>query len=211
MSSHGRAGWSAFLACAATLGLAACNGGPASSPPHDQATNEGGRVASAPYGGGSGANDSGATRASYAPDPRRERVPLVEGKPMWAANRLHTAQENAQYQFERDGTDFGAGSVEDFVSKVHAFVDKPPADVLTLTRANGDRLLYDQHGNVFAVVTKDGAPRTMFKPRDGEAYWEVQKQRVAAEANGSSDSYRANGDRSYGRKGSGAGGSDDQG
>jgi pyocin large subunit-like protein len=39
-------------------------------------------------------------------DARREPVALVNGKPMWAANRRHTAQENANYQFQRDGADF---------------------------------------------------------------------------------------------------------
>ena len=36
-----------------------------------------------------------------------------------------------------------------------------------IDRANGDALLYDAKSNTFAVVTKAGAPRTMFKPRDG--------------------------------------------
>ncbi len=65
------------------------------------------------------------------------------------------------------------------MAKAHAFVDAPPKGVLTLTRANGDRLMYDPKGNVFAVADKDGAPRTLFKPRDGHAYWEQQKQAVA--------------------------------
>ena len=210
MSSQGRAVWSALLASAAVLGLSACNGGPARSPAHNQAAGGEPRVASTPSSVGPDAGYAAETRTSYTSDrddPRRQPTPLVDGKPMWAANRLHTAQENAQYQFERDGADFGAGSVDDFVTKVHAFVDKPPADVLTLTRANGDRLIYDKRDNVFAVVSKAGAPRAMFKPRDGEAYWEVQKERVAAEASaGGGD---ANG-RYYGRKASG-GSSDDQG
>jgi pyocin large subunit-like protein len=132
-------------------------------------------------------------------------VKLVHGKPMWAANRRHSADENAEYQFDRDGADFGARSVDDFVTKVHAFVDHPPAGAQTLVRTNGDKLIYDSKANVFAVVTKDGAPRTMFKPRDGAAYWDQQKERVAEEGkDGGSDSgagyhrrYRArNSDRS---------------
>jgi hypothetical protein len=35
--------------------------------------------------------------------------------------------------------------------------------------------MYDPKGNLFAVVDKDGAPRTLFKPRDGAAYWDQQK------------------------------------
>jgi hypothetical protein len=37
--------------------------------------------------------------------------------------------------------------------------------------------MYDPKGNVFAVASKAGAPRTMFKPDDGMAYWEEQKAR----------------------------------
>jgi pyocin large subunit-like protein len=166
-------------------------------------------MASAGYTSSSGgASTRSASYAEDRADPRRQPIPMVKGKPMWAANRQHTAQENAEYQFEHDGPDFGATSVDDFVTKVHAFVDKPPQDVMTLTRANGDRLLYDTHSNVFAVVTKDGAPRTMFKPRTGEAYWEEQKAREAAQA----ERADAGGGRGYYRgKSSGASGSDDQG
>jgi pyocin large subunit-like protein len=117
-------------------------------------------------------------------DQRDASVPLVDGKPMWAANRKHSAQDNAQYQFAKNGGDFGARSESDYVAKVHAFIERPPSDVETLDRQNGDRLIYDAKANVFAVVSKDGAPRTMFKPRDGASYWAQQKDREAKRAAG---------------------------
>lgn len=112
--------------------------------------------------------------SSYA---SRAPVPMVDGKPMWAANRRHSAEENAQFQFAKNGEDFGARTETDYVAKVHAFLERPPSDVETIDRRNGDRLLYDPKDNVFAVVSKDGAPRTMFKPRDGASYWTQQKDR----------------------------------
>ena len=36
------------------------------------------------------------------------------------------------------------------------------------------------------MVTKDGAPRTTFKPRDGAAYWAQQKSRETARARSNS-------------------------
>jgi pyocin large subunit-like protein len=111
------------------------------------------------------------TYASRAP------VPMVDGKPMWAANRRHSAEENAQFQFAKNGEDFGARTETDYVAKAHAFVERPPSDTETIDRRNGDRLLYDPRQNVFAVVSRDGAPRTMFKPRDGATYWTQQKDR----------------------------------
>ena len=99
-----------------------------------------------------------------------------DGKPMWASNRTRGGEENAQKQFERNGSDFSAASLDDYVKKAHAFVDSPPKTVLTVARRNGDVLFYDPKANVFAVADREGAPRAMFKPRDGMTYWQQQKQ-----------------------------------
>jgi len=156
--------------------LAACDGGPASQPARPEA------AAEARQGpGGAAAVDvaSAAADAADGPapsvDPRTQPVPLVDGKPMWAPSRRRTAEEAATRQFERNGDAFGARSLEDYVRKAQAFVTAPPAGSETVTRPNGDRLIYDPKGNIFAVASKDGAPRAMFKPDDGAAYWEKTK------------------------------------
>jgi len=112
-------------------------------------------------------------------DPREAPVRLVAGKPFWAANRTRTAEENAQRAFERNGEAFGAASLDAYVATAHRFVSNPPKGAETLQRANGDTLIYDPTANVFAVVSKAGAPRALFKPDDGPAYWDVQKAREA--------------------------------
>jgi pyocin large subunit-like protein len=169
------------IALLAALGgcvaLAACDNGPsavagkqaagtqmaeASAPPRDTA-------AAGTEGGG------GEPRVDHRQDP----VKLVDGKPMWSASRRYSAEENAERAFDRNGRDFGAGDLDAFVKKAHAFVERPPKGTLTLTRANGDKMFYDPKGNVFAVASRAGAPRTMFKPDDGMAYWEAQKTREA--------------------------------
>ena len=111
-----------------------------------------------------------------------EPVRELDGRPIWSASRRGGAEENARRAFDRNGEAFGARDLDDFVRKAHAFIEKPPAGTQRLTRANGDVLLYDPKGNVFAVATRDGAPRTMFKPDDGAAYWEEQKARQARQA-----------------------------
>ena len=162
---------------AVAMALAACNGKPSAvansgqSPPAAYGSN------TPPPGATGGQGSYGGSLAST--DPRDQPVPQVDGKPMWAANRKHTAEENAQYQFAKNGGDFGAKSESDYVRKAHSFVERPPGSAETLERSNGDKLIYDPGGNVFAVVTKDGAPRTMFKPRDGASYWTQQKAREA--------------------------------
>jgi pyocin large subunit-like protein len=127
-------------------------------------------------------------------DPRDGPQPQHDtGGPVWAANSRYTAEEAAQRQFERNGEVFGADTVEEYVDQAHAFIDKPPAGVERATRSrNGDQLMYDPKSNTFAVATRDGAPRTMFKPDDGAAYWAEQKQQAAG---GRSARNRDNDDR----------------
>jgi hypothetical protein len=180
----------------AAFGLGACDGAPSAVAARDHGANaamgplgQGGGLQSAGQGGGQGAAVQaaaydGGTR-SYAGDQTRSATPSTtdldaeapryQGKPIWAANRMHSSQDNADYQFKKNGADVGASSEDDFIAKAHAFVDHPPEGSETLKRANGDTLVYDAKDNLFAVVAKDGAPRTLFKPRDGATYWATQK------------------------------------
>lgn len=91
------------------------------------------------------------------------------------ANRRETVDEKVQRLYQRNGADFGARSAEEFLVKVTDFTTRPPAGTETATRPNGDTLLYQASTNTFAVVARDGTPRTMFKPDDGPAYWAEQK------------------------------------
>ena len=176
-------GASAFSALA-FLSLAACDGAPSAIPARSHAAGDTAdrRLAdSSPEGGNVrqstryNAPDAGARSEAQAD------TPLFHGKPIWAANKNHSGQENADYHFKRDGEVFDSKSEDDFLTKVHGFIDNPPQGVLTLTRSNGDKLMYDPKGNIFAVADKNGAPRTLFKPKDGQAYWDKQKD---AEAKG---------------------------
>ncbi len=131
------------------------------------------------------ATDTGGGDSGRRSDPRDAPVKLVAGKPYWAANRTRSAEENAQRSFERNGATFEAKSADDYVAKVHAFISDPPKGAETLKRSNGDLLIYDPKDNVFAVVSREGAPRTMFKPDEGAAYWDEQKSREARRASAS--------------------------
>jgi pyocin large subunit-like protein len=124
--------------------------------------------------------DAAYDRPDAVQDRRAAPVPEIDGKPMWSASRRYSAQESAQRAFEKNGQDFGARDLDDYVRQAHAFVDSPPKGVQTLARANGDTLFYDPKANVFAVANRDGAPRTLFKPREGAAYWTEQKSREAS-------------------------------
>lgn len=163
---------------AATAVLAACDNGPSAvrskGAAQSAAASAGGADDRSRYAGRDRGGEAG---RELGVDHRKDEVKLVEGKPMWSPSKRFSAEENAQRAFERNGEAFGARSIDQYVKKAHAFVDHPPAGTLTLTRANGDTLFYDPKANVFAVASKDGAPRTMFKPDDGRAYWDKQKDR----------------------------------
>ena len=192
------------LAAAGCLALVACSRGDGSGQ-------------SAASGGGASQTGLASDRAyagergggGYGAREDRGPVPLFHGEPLWSENRSHSAKENAEYHFEQAGGDLGAKTLDDFLTKVHRFGDHPPAGTLKLVRANGDRLLYDPKANLFAVFTRQGAPRTVFKPGDGMAYWTEQKAREQARASGG-DSGGARGGYGGGRYGR-SGGSGDQG
>lgn len=148
--------------------LAGCDGGASAVPVHRAET-------SLPVP----AVAEGSFEAPASTAARAAAVRRIDGKPVWSASRRFTAEQNAARNFERNGADFGAGTLDAYVSKAHAFVTKPPRGAQTLTRRNGDTLIYDPAGNVFAVATRDGAPRTMFKPDEGAAYWAKVKAREA--------------------------------
>lgn len=160
-----------LAASASLLMLSACDNGPSAVQP-----------AQAPAGAPS-ADAAGQDAVARAPGPDarsgRSPVPQVDGRPMWSETQRYTAQENAERAYARNGETFGAASLDDFVRKAHAFVNSPPAGAETLRRGNGDTLIYDPQANIFAVATAQGAPRTMFKPDNGRAYWEEQKTREA--------------------------------
>lgn len=165
------------------LGLAACDAGPSAVPARDHSAS--GAPVAAQARPQISAEASAPQPAAPAPITASVQAVLVDGKPIWSSNRQMTAEQNAQAHFEKDGADFGARTVEEFVAKAHAFTERPPRGTLKMTRPNGDRLLYDPGANVFAVVTRTGAPRTLFKPRNGAAYWEQQKKVEAARNGGS--------------------------
>jgi pyocin large subunit-like protein len=169
-----KAMWLAGAASALLL-LAGCDGGPSAVAARDHSAGAAQAAAEIPSERESARREEGASVA-------RVSTPTVDGKPLWSATRKLSAEENAERVFERNGEDFDAADLDAFVKKAHAFVDHPPKGAETLKRANGDVLIYDAKSNTFAVATKDGAPRTMFKPRDGAAYWDEQKSREEGRA-----------------------------
>lgn len=154
----------AALAVVATGVLAGCDNGASAVETRDR-TGEAALAAGAPDGAAGGASSSaagGTGAGAAAPTPV-------------TANRRETADAKVERLYRTNGADFGARSADDYLARMRAFTGSPPRDVDTARRPNGDTLYYQASTNTFAVVDRDGVPRTMFKPRDGAAYWEKEK------------------------------------
>lgn len=102
-------------------------------------------------------------------------APPEKAKPVLTANRRETVDAKTARLFERNGADFGSATAADYLAKVQAFTERPPSGTERVERPNGDVLLYQASTNTFAVVSREGVAKTMFKPRDGAAYWAEQK------------------------------------
>ena len=135
--------------------------------------------------------DSGGSAVETRDRPAAEPVALIsaeasesemeaapEAKPPVTANRRETADAKVQRLYERNGAAFGAKSADDYLQKVRTFTETTPRGTETVKRPNGDTLYYQAATNTFAVVDRNGVPRTMFKPDDGPAYWAQQKERA---------------------------------
>ena len=159
----------AVWAAVGVAGLAGCGGEELAEPARDHSRPE---VAQAPQEAEPAVQRAVARSTTQAAE--RAETRRIAGRPMWADNRRYSAEENASYQYEQHGAELEARDLDDFLRKAHRFVNTPPEGALTLTRANGDRLVYDPKSGLFGVVRDDGAPRTVFRPEDGEAYWASQ-------------------------------------
>lgn len=142
------------MTCVALAALAGCDNGGSAVETRDRAGTAGVALTSA---------EAPAITAVEAP------------KTVVTANKRETVDAKVQRLYERNGASFGARSAEDYMAKVQAFAANPPRDADMAERPNGDRLYYQASTNTFAVVSRNGVARTMFKPDDGAAYWAKQK------------------------------------
>lgn len=188
-----RAPWLALLAIG--MGLAACDAGPSAVMQDGKGQSVEATQPQKPEAAAkpdASASDLSAAAppgyVAYTPPQMGKALPLPSGAravitgtdygdwPLWSQSRKYSADDNAHYQYAHHGTEIGATSYADFLAMVHGFVHNPPKGTQTLKRRNGDTLYYNARENVFAVMTKTGAPRILFRPRDGADYWEQQKQ-----------------------------------
>jgi hypothetical protein len=99
----------------------------------------------------------------------------------WSGANKFNGVENAFKQWEKHSKNFPElRNAKEYVDLARNFVTYPPAGTISKTRANGDQLFYYPRTNIFAVKTKEGVPKTIFKPKTGKKYWDnlIKKERL---------------------------------
>ena len=92
--------------------------------------------------------------------------------PLWSSTKSKSAVENAFGHWSKHKGEFPElQNAKQYAEKAKDFLTNPPKGSLTKVNSRGDTLRYDPGTNTFGVLSKDGAPRTMFRPKDGMDYW----------------------------------------
>lgn len=96
-------------------------------------------------------------------------APSVEtSKARWTSDNLikHWKKHKKEFPEYKSAAEYGNAALR--------FFENPPEDTLFKKRSNGDNLYYHPPRNLFGVTTKDGIPKTFFKPNNGIKYWNKQ-------------------------------------
>lgn len=176
--------WRGLISLCLLAGLAACDAGPSAVLPDGAGEAPSPQVAEAVVIAERNAPKAVVAQSEPAvldtPAKSDSSVTITDTRygdwPLWSKNRKYSALENATYHYEKHGRALGADSYEAWLAMVHGFIHNPPKGTETIKRNNGDTLFYNPSQNLFAVMTKAGAPRTLFRPESGVAYWQEQKQ-----------------------------------
>jgi pyocin large subunit-like protein len=95
--------------------------------------------------------------------------------PLWSPGPDGDPRANAAHHWQKHGSEFRElHSESEYIRAARAFVNHPPPGAQIKHDSRGDTLIYDPGSNTFAVRAPNGAPRTMFRPRNGRDYWERQ-------------------------------------
>ncbi len=102
-------------------------------------------------------------------------IATSNGGLLWSSTKNKPAVENALEHWNKHKSEFPEfQNAKQYAEGAKDFLTNPPKGTMTKTNSRGDMLRYDPSTNTFGVLSKDGAPRTMFRPKDGMDYWNRQ-------------------------------------
>ena len=86
--------------------------------------------------------------------------------------------EKLNEHFKNHGKQFGSKSPRDYAQRAKAFYDKAMKQKLPMFQDKyGTIRIYDPKTNIFGAYNSNGTPRTIFKPRSKEKYYNSQIQK----------------------------------
>ncbi|MBA4155810.1 hypothetical protein, partial [Flavobacterium sp.] len=101
-----------------------------------------------------------------------KNVVAING-PIWNSTKTKTAVENAFYHWEKHGKEFPELlNAKQYVEYAHEFFKSKNA--LVKIRPKGEIIRYDLLSNTYGTFTKNGVPKTMFKPKQGIVYFQTR-------------------------------------
>jgi pyocin large subunit-like protein len=106
----------------------------------------------------------------------RPRTPHLLPPPRWYAKGF-ASQAKLDDHFRRHAREWGAGNItkEAYAKRAQSLLgSEVGGDVLGFTSKNGFRFRYNARTNEFATAKPDGTIETLFRPKDGMAYWKEQ-------------------------------------
>ena len=94
----------------------------------------------------------------------------------WSSSKKKSSVQNAFDHYKKHKDEFPEfTNAKQYVEGTKKFLNSPPKGTLSKIRSNGDTLLYNPNTNTFGVKDANGTPRTMFRPKGGINYWNLQK------------------------------------
>ena len=94
---------------------------------------------------------------------------------IWSETKKKKPVKNAFDHYKKHKNEFPEyKNSKEYVEGTKKFLNNPPKGTLTKINSKGDILRYNPKTNTFGVLSKDGVPRTMFRPEKGIEYWNMQ-------------------------------------
>lgn len=88
------------------------------------------------------------------------------------------SKQKLTQHYQKHGAEFGEISLEEYLRIAQTLRDRPTSgDLLEHRRADGIATRYEKSTGTFIAFNPDKTIRTCFKPNDGEAYFDRQKNR----------------------------------
>ena len=110
--------------------------------------------------------------------PARTEPSKTTPKPSITSSVGFTSRRSWRSHFEKHGHEFGRISAEEYLQRAQRLRDAPLSrDVRELKRRDGVITRFDRRSGDFIAFNRDKTIRTLFRPNDGERYFERQARR----------------------------------